>query len=75
MPENTQIKFFEEKKVRSVWNDKEQQWYFSEIDVVEVLTESVNPRDYWFKMIDQDGKIEKQILQFLLLKIQKQLLG
>lgn len=50
MPENTQIKLFEEKKVRSVWNDKEQQWYFSVIDVVEVLTESVNPRDYWFKM-------------------------
>ena len=75
MSESTQIKLFEDKKVRSVWNDKEQQWYFSEIDVVEVLTESVNPRDYWFKMIDQDGKIEKQILQFLLLKIQKQLLG
>ena len=50
MPENTQIKLFEEKKVRSVWEDQEQQWYFSVIDVVEVLTESVNPRDYWFKM-------------------------
>ncbi|MDY5123083.1 MAG: Bro-N domain-containing protein [Treponema sp.] len=50
MPENTQIKLFEEKKVRSVWNEEEQQWYFSVIDVVEVLTESVNPRDYWFKM-------------------------
>ena len=46
MSESTQIKLFEEKKVRSVWNDKEQQWYFSVIDVVEVLTESVNPRDY-----------------------------
>lgn len=50
MLENTQIKLFEEKKVRSVWEDQEQQWYFSVIDVVEVLTESVNPRDYWFKM-------------------------
>ena len=50
MSESTQIKLFEEKKVRSVWNEKEQQWYFSVIDVVEVLTESVNPRDYWFKM-------------------------
>ena len=75
MSESTQIKLFEEKKVRSVWNDKEQQWYFSVIDVVEVLAESVNPRDYRFKMIDQDGKIEKQILQFSLLKFQKQLLG
>ena len=50
MPETTQIKLFEEKKVRSVWEESEQQWYFSVIDVVEVLTESVNPRDYWFKM-------------------------
>ena len=50
MSESTQIKLFEEKKVRSVWNEKEQQWYFSVIDVVEVLTESVNPRDYWLKM-------------------------
>lgn len=50
MSENTQIKLFEEKKVRSVWEDQEQQWYLSVIDVVEVLTESVNPRDYWFKM-------------------------
>lgn len=50
MPENTQIILFEEKKVRSIWDENEQQWYFSVIDVVEVLTESVNPRDYWFKM-------------------------
>lgn len=50
MSETTQIKLFEEKKVRSVWDEEEQQWYFSVIDVVEVLTESVNPRDYWFKM-------------------------
>lgn len=50
MSENIQIKLFEEKKVRSVWDENEQQWYFSVIDVVAVLTESVNPRDYWFKM-------------------------
>ena len=59
MPENTQIKLFEEKKVRSVWENQEQQWYFSVIDVVEVLTESVNPRDYWFKMTAQDGKMRE----------------
>ena len=44
------IKLFEQKQVRSHWNEKEEQWYFSVIDVVEVLTGSVNPRDYWFKM-------------------------
>lgn len=45
-----QIKFFEDSKIRSVWDEKEEQWYFSVVDVVAVLTESVNPRDYWFKM-------------------------
>ncbi len=44
------IKLFEEKKVRTHWDEKKQQWYFSIIDVVEVLTSSTNPRDYWFKM-------------------------
>ncbi|MCG9880055.1 MAG: Bro-N domain-containing protein [Bacteroidia bacterium] len=44
------IKIFEDKQVRTYWDDAEEQWYFSIIDVVEVLTNSLNPRDYWFKM-------------------------
>ncbi len=44
------IKLFESKEIRSYWDEKEQQWYFSVIDVVQVLTDSINPRDYWFKM-------------------------
>ncbi len=44
------IKLFEQKQIRSHWDEKEEQWYFSIIDVVEVLTGSSNPRDYWFKM-------------------------
>ncbi len=44
------IKLFEQKQIRSHWDEKEEQWYFSIIDVVEVLTGSINPRDYWFKM-------------------------
>jgi hypothetical protein len=44
------IKIFENKKVRRYWDEKEEQWYFSVIDIVEILTESLNPRDYWFKM-------------------------
>jgi len=44
------IKLFEDKQVRTHWDAKEEQWYFSIIDVVEVLTNSSNPRDYWFKM-------------------------
>jgi DNA-damage-inducible protein D len=44
------IKLFESKSVRSQYNEEENKWYFSIVDVVEVLTESANPRDYWFKM-------------------------
>lgn len=44
------IKLFEDRKVRSHWDEKGQCWLFSVIDVVEVLTNSSNPRDYWFKM-------------------------
>jgi len=44
------IKLFEDKQVRTAWDEGEEQWYFSVIDVVEVLTNSANPRDYWFKM-------------------------
>ena len=44
------IKLFESKQVRSFWDSNEEQWYFSIIDVVEILTGIQNPRDYWFKM-------------------------
>jgi hypothetical protein len=41
------IKLFESKQIRSEWNEAEQKWYFAIIDVVEILTESNNPRRYW----------------------------
>ncbi len=41
------IKLFESKKVRSVWNEEQKQWYFSIIDVIEVLTDSTIPKRYW----------------------------
>jgi len=41
------IKLFEEKLVRSVWNEEEQQWYFSIVDIIEILTNSPNPQVYW----------------------------
>jgi DNA-damage-inducible protein D len=44
------IKLFESKQVRSQWDSEKEIWYFSIIDVVEILTNSSNPRDYWFKM-------------------------
>lgn len=41
------IQLFEEKKVRTVWDDEKEKWYFSVIDVVGILTDSDNPRKYW----------------------------
>lgn len=41
------IKLFESKKVRSQWNEDQQKWYFSVIDVIEILTDTENPRRYW----------------------------
>jgi DNA-damage-inducible protein D len=50
MKKETAIKIFEQKQVRTHWDEEQEKWYFSVIDVVEVLTDSPNPRDYWFKM-------------------------
>ena len=44
------IKLFESKQVRSLWDEKEQQWYFAVVDVVEILTDSPDPKDYWYRM-------------------------
>lgn len=44
---NTQIKIFEEKKVRTIWDAEKEDWYFSVVDVVAVLTESEKPNNYW----------------------------
>ena len=46
--ESNKMVVFQSKQVRRVWH--EEQWYFSVVDVVEALTDSANPRDYWFKM-------------------------
>ena len=41
------IKIFENKNIRTEWDEKEEDWLFSVVDVVEVLTDSSNPRKYW----------------------------
>lgn len=68
------IKLFEEKQIRTHWDTNEEQWYFSVVDVVEVLTDSVNPRDYWFKMKQrvksQDGIELSTICRQLKMKAQ-----
>ncbi|MBO4661097.1 MAG: Bro-N domain-containing protein [Bacteroidaceae bacterium] len=47
MTKKQQIQLFEDKKVRVVWDDQEEKWYFSIVDVCGVLTDSANPQTYW----------------------------
>ena len=50
MTKQNAIKVFEEKKVRTVWDSDKEEWYFSIVDVVSILTESVDGRKYWNKL-------------------------
>jgi hypothetical protein len=47
MNKNNEIKLFDQKQVRSIWNADQEKWYMSIVDVIAVLTESPNPRKYW----------------------------
>ena len=47
MNNQTAIKLFETKQVRTQWNDEQEEWYFSVVDVISVLTDSPRPRKYW----------------------------
>ena len=58
MTKREALQLFEEKKIRSVWDDKEEKWYFSIVDVCAVLTESKDPAAYWRKLkqrLKQEG--------------------
>jgi hypothetical protein len=57
MTKETAIKLFEQKQVRSVWNEEEEKWYFSVVDVIEVLTGTDRPRKYWG---DLKAKLKKE---------------
>ena len=58
MTQKHQIQLFEEKKVRTVWNDELQEWFFSVTDVVEVLTDSVDVKQYIKKMRKRDPELD-----------------
>jgi hypothetical protein len=47
MTKETAVKLFEQKQVRSVWNEEDEKWYFSIVDVVGILSDSLNPNNYW----------------------------
>ncbi len=50
MKENTAIQLFEKKQVRSLWNETEEKWYISIVDVISILTESIDAAAYWRKL-------------------------
>lgn len=54
MEKDNSIKLFEDKKIRSAWNEEEEEWYFSVVDVIEILTDSSNPTDYLKKLRKRD---------------------
>lgn len=47
MEKEKAIKIFEDKKIRTHWDEEQEKWYFSIVDVVSVLTDSSNPNNYW----------------------------
>lgn len=57
MTKETALQLFEQKQVRSLWNEEEEKWYFSIVDVVGVLTETDRPRKYWS---DLKSKLKKE---------------
>lgn len=50
MEKKNEIKLFEEKKVRTLWDEQQGKWYISVIDVIEALTDSIDPQVYWRKL-------------------------
>lgn len=54
MDENNSIQLFEDRKIRTAWDEEREEWYFSVVDVIAVLTDSPNPTDYLKKMRKRD---------------------
>ncbi len=67
MTKKDAIKIFEDKKIRTVWDDKTKEWYFSVIDVIEALTDTTNPRRYWsglkIKLSKEGSQLYDSIVQ------------
>ena len=60
MANESVIKLFEGKKVRIVWDEEQEKYYFSVADIIQVLTDSVNPRDYIKKMLRRDPELKSR---------------
>ena len=70
MTHDTAIKLFETKQVRTAWNEDTEEWYFSVVDVVEVLTDSPRPRKYWnalkSKLKEEGSELSQELGQLKL---------
>jgi hypothetical protein len=62
-----ELKLFEDKKVRTLWDSEQEKWYISVIDVIGILTESANPRRYWsdlkIKLTKEGSQLYEKIVQ------------
>lgn len=59
---DNEVKLFEDNKIRSVWDNEKEEWYFSVVDVIGALTDSPNPRDYWYRVKKRMSEEEKSQL-------------
>ena len=50
MIENNKIKLFESRQIRALWDDNAEKWQFAVVDIIAVLTESIDPAAYWRKL-------------------------
>ena len=57
MTQKDAIKLFEERKIRTVWDEDQEKWYFSVVDIVSVLTDSANSTDYLKKVRKRDSEL------------------
>ena len=57
MTKKQEIQLFNDRRIRTIWDDKEEKWYFSVVDVIEALTETDRPRKYW---ADLKAKLKKE---------------
>ena len=70
MTKETAIKLFEQKQIRSLWSEEDEKWYFSIIDVIQVLIENDRPRKYWSdlksKLLKEGSEVSEKIGQLKL---------
>jgi hypothetical protein len=65
MTKQDAIQIFEDKKVRTVWDEEQEKWFFSIIDIIEILTDTDRPRKYWSDLKSKLKKEGSQLSDFI----------